>query len=145
MKKIIYQNVGIRNKNIFSFHFQFLIIILIISFIFSNSKRHIRIISIYNSEIRLVINTPGEQDILSSSFYKEPLEVKVNGITKSSCKKKCNLEDNINNITLIFDDDINSCENMFKDLLNIKEVDLSNFDTSMDFNFVQLWNKYSIF
>ena len=87
MKKIIYQNVGIRNKNIFSFHFHFLIIILFISFIFSTSKRHIRIISIYNSEIRLVINTPGEQDILSSSFYKEPLEVKVNGITKSSCKK----------------------------------------------------------
>ena len=55
-------------------------------------------------------------------------------------QKKCNLEDNINNITIIFDDDINSCENMFKDLLNIKEVDLSNFDASKVTSMLSMFN-----
>ena len=36
----------------------------------------------FNSEIQLVINGNGLQNILSSSFYTEPSDVIVNGISK---------------------------------------------------------------
>ena len=36
----------------------------------------------------------------------------------------------INNVTIVFDEEINSTENMFYNLVNISEIDLTNFDTS---------------
>ena len=37
---------------------------------------------------------------------------------------------NFSKITLVFDEDIDSCENMFKELDNIKQINLSKFETS---------------
>ena len=54
----------------------------------------------------------------------------MNGISKSESTKEVLLENYFNNITIGFDDPIISCQNMFKDLDNIIEIDLSNFDTS---------------
>ena len=68
--------------------------------------------------------------MINNSYYKEPFQVKVNGKIKDPCKKSCYLENEINNITLVFRGEINSSENMFNDLNNIIEIDLSNFDTS---------------
>ena len=83
------------------------------------------------SEIHLVIQGIGDnQTILSEAFYKEPKNVKVNNIDKDSCKKYCELPYDINNVTLIFDDDFNSFENMFNGLINLIEIDLSDLDTS---------------
>ncbi len=54
----------------------------------------------------------------------------MNNISKKNvCSKQCELEEDINYITLIFEEEITSCENMFKHC-NIKEINLSNFDTS---------------
>ena len=47
--------------------------------------------------------------------------------------------ENGNNVTLIFNDEITSCENMFKGLSNIIEIDLSFFD------FSKVKNMYSMF
>ena len=45
-------------------------------------------------------------------------------------QKICNLDKNYNNITLIFDYQIETCNSMFDGLRNITEIDLSNFDAS---------------
>ena len=69
--------------------------------------------------------------ILSESFYEYPSQVIVNDILSKSCKKNCTMHCDLNNnVTLIFDREITSCANMFSGLKNIKEIDLSNFDTS---------------
>ena len=82
------------------------------------------------SEINLTIEGKGEQIILNELFYIEPSKVLVNGEFIDSCKKCFLLRDDINNITLIFDEEINSCENMFNNLQNMTFIDLSSFDTS---------------
>ena len=87
-------------------------------------------IKIFFSEIKLVIRGNNTQYILSKEFDFEPDQVLVNGILKSSCNKTCYLDKDLNNITIIFNNNLESCSNMFKNLNNIIEVDLSNFDTS---------------
>ena len=85
-------------------------------------------LTIYSSEIHMVIKGNGNQSILNDSFSIEPSEVFVNGIFRESCKKFCELEYEENNVTLYFNDSITSCENMFYLLENKKEIDLSKFD-----------------
>ena len=40
------------------------------------------------------------------------------------------MTNDLSNITLVFDEDIESCENMFKELENLVQIDLSKFDAS---------------
>ena len=89
-------------------------------------------ITAYKSEIHLIIksNGEGEQKILNNTFYLNPSEVIINGETKNTCGKNCALKEGLNNVTIKFNGLINSCENMFKELNNIIEIDLSNLDTS---------------
>ena len=82
------------------------------------------------SEIHLNIEEKWEQMILNVLFHAKPSKVFVNDIFIDSCKKTCQLNGEINNITLIFDEEIDSCENMFNNLQNITFIDLSGFDTS---------------
>ena len=86
-----------------------------------------------NSEIHLVIQGSGEQQLLGDYFFtyiQQPSEVLVNGVKDDSCSKTCNLVGDKNNITLKFDTQIESCYQMFYWLDNIIEIDLSNFDAS---------------
>ena len=78
----------------------------------------------------MIIQGQGNQSILNDKFYKEPNEVYVNNIKNDACKKYCELPNDLNNITLIFNEEINSCENMFNGLSNIIEIDVSYFDFS---------------
>ena len=106
----------------------FLMIFILIDLIKTKSRTNL---NYYSSKIHLVIKGSGNQKILSSDFSLEPSQVIVNGITKTdSCKKICNLDKNYNNITLIFDYQIETCNSMFDGLRNITEIDLSNFDAS---------------
>ena len=83
------------------------------------------------SKIHLVVNGTGNINILSNSFYNEPSEVIVNGVSKGeTCKKICSFEEGENNVTLIFEEQINSLKNIFSGCENIKEIDLSEFDFS---------------
>ena len=81
------------------------------------------------SEINLTIIGNGPQQILNEAYDLEPDNVIVNGENRNDCKKSCELTENINNITLIFNADITTCENMFYGLKNIEKIDLSNFHT----------------
>ena len=58
-------------------------------------------------------------------------EILVNGVEDNSCNnKKCNLKEDISNITLRFKQPIQSLREIFRGLKNIVEADLSNFDSS---------------
>ena len=84
----------------------------------------------YKSEINLVIQGPGNFNILSDSFYLNPSNIIINGDIKPSCNKSYYLGNMLNNVTIKFDKQLESLENMFKDLNNIIEIDLSKLDTS---------------
>ena len=86
--------------------------------------------TITTSKINLIIEGKGGQNILNESFYIDPSKVLINGVEIDSCKKTCEMEKEINNITLIFEEEINSLENMFNGLNNMTFIDLSSFDTS---------------
>ena len=74
----------------------------------------VRNINNFYSEINLVIKGNGNQSLLSSRFDKEPYEVLVNGVSKRNlCKNTCILEEDTNNISLIFDMEIDFCDFMF--------------------------------
>ena len=66
-----------------------------------------------SSEIYLVINGTGNQTLMNNSFYLQPSKVYVNGIYRESCKTFCELEQEENNVTLIFNETLNTCEMMF--------------------------------
>ena len=87
-----------------------------------------------SSNISLVIEGQGiEQNIISDLFNIIPSKVFVNEKDKGACKK-CKLENGLNNVSIIFDNEINTCAYMFSYLNNIKEIDLSNFNTSLVIN-----------
>ena len=131
MEKKIKDNIKLRNKIIEYIYIYFLLNIMLLLSSLSVQKKQCRKLSIYNSEVYLTIYGSGVQNLLSNDFYANPSDVIVNGISKKDvCNKICELEGDVNKITLVFEDEINSCENMFKHSSNIKEIDLSNFDTS---------------
>ena len=108
--------------------FSFLLKIVLVNLI---SVKNIRNLNNYISEIHLVIKGKGTQNILNNYFNKNPSEVIVNGISKANaCQKTCDLDEDINNVTIKFEEQIKSCSFMFLNLKNIIEIDLSNFDAS---------------
>ena len=111
--------------------------------IFAISLKKLILKTIYNlsyfSKIHIVVKGSGERKLLYDNFDIEPFEVLVNDIKDDSCKKTCNLPKEINNVTLRFNREINSCYRMFKNLINIIEIDLSNFD------FSKVANMYAMF
>ena len=113
-----------RNYNNFSFLLIFIYLFICINI----SSEHLRKLINLSSEIHLVINGNGNQNIINNTFYLEPSEVYVNGIYKHTCKKFCEMDNEINNVKLIFNKNIESCENMFYGSENITEIDFSNFD-----------------
>ena len=121
------QNLG-KKYPFFSTYYLFMLINLI--FVEIVNSDDLRILIHYDSEIHLIIQGNGNQNILNNDFIYEPSEVIVNGYSNNSCKKKCYFLENINNITLKFSEQIDSLECMFKGLENILEIDLSNFDVS---------------
>ena len=103
-----------------------------------------RKINNFYSEIFLVIKGNGNQKLLYNYFNILPSEVLVNGISKvNSCTKTCFLEGDENNITLIFNQEIKSCYNMFRNCKNITYIDLSNFDASNVTNMESMFDSCS--
>ena len=116
----------------FSICFCYILVLLLKnSYVYLFNIKNLRNLISHNSEIYLIVQGNETQNILSNDFYIEPSEVYVNGVQDISCKKTCYLTEDENNITLNFSSQLISFENMFLNLDNIIEVDLSNFDTSL--------------
>ena len=60
-----------------------------------------RLINNYDSEIHLIINGNGEENIFNDDFQYEPSEVIVNGYLNNLCHKTCYFSENLNK-TVIF-------------------------------------------
>ena len=78
----------------------------------------------------MIIHGEGSLNILNSGFNSEPSEVIVNGVSQPNCRKSCQFDNGLNNVTIKFNTQIESCENMFNGIKSIIEIDLSKFDAS---------------
>ena len=84
-----------------------------------------------DSWIKIKFLDNGQNRYLSSSFSYKPSLVEFNHPTNCDYISTCNVYGQKKTISLKFTDiNINSCENMFKGLINIQEIDLSEFDSS---------------
>ena len=93
----------------------------------------------YDSQITLIINGTGTQQIVNSSKYK-PYKILVNGeIQNTTDIKVYNLKKEINNVTLIWNYLMDDCLSMFDNLKNIIEADCSKFDSSKVTN---MWSMF---
>ena len=101
-----------------------------IFFVLFLSLHDSRNIYLQSSEVNLIIKGPGTQNILYEWFYLDPSEIIVNGESRPLCKKSCEFYNDLNNVTIKFDEEIKTFENMFNGSANIIEIDLSKLDTS---------------
>ena len=94
----------------------------------------------FYSEITITIKGSGTQQILSNysdfcsfrtvHFNNLPQKIYVNGIIHENGKFVYNLVEEINNVTMIWNDELTDCSGMFYGLSNIIEIDFSKFDGS---------------
>ena len=117
--------------------------LLYISFVLLISVYSLGNFTEHKSEINLIIQGLGNLNILSDSFYLNPSEVIINGDLKPSCNKSCYLGNILINVTIKFDKQLESLENMFKSLNKIIEIDLSNLDTSKVTNMASMFKQCS--
>ena len=79
-----------------------------------------------SSTIKIVIEGPGTKKVLGSNFDYSPDLVYINSIQKSTDNSnEYYLNETINIVVLTFFQELDSCANMFYDLKDIKEIDLS--------------------
>ena len=85
-----------------------------------------------SNEITITIRGSGDQKLLSDEYQNQlPNEIILYGNTQDFENKIINLNQDINNITLKWNENIlTNCSAMFKDLINIIEFDFSQFDCS---------------
>ena len=82
-------------------------------------------------EINITIKGTGEQKILNEESINQPNHILINGILQNYTGYYVyNLIENINIISIRWDNKLTSCNYMFHSLNNIIEFDFSNFDTS---------------
>ena len=126
-KKYIYKiNLNKSYKFLIKTLSKYLLIIYIFLTLFSISKEQ--------NEINLVIMGQGNQNVLAEYYdinSLSPFEIFVGGNLIASNEKVCNFENELNHVTIRSNNPVSSCENMFTDLTNIIEIDLSNFDTPL--------------
>ena len=129
-------------KKLTNFFVLFGILLKIVS-VNLKSLINLRRLNNYYSEIYLIVQGRGSQELLYKNYVVEPSEVIINGVKNNSCKKTCYLTEDKNNITLRFNNQIKTCYYMFYSLKNITEVDLSNFDASKVLNFTYMFGNCS--
>ena len=121
--------------NFFHFHWNALIrlfFIIIFPHIYS-TKNNLYLLTKLNSktEIIITIKGSGPQNILSNKYNKTlPDIILVNG-KQEEPKKIVNMTEKENNVTMIWNSQITSCEQMFAFCNNLKMINFVDFDTSL--------------
>ena len=82
------------------------------------------------SKITVVIRGNGTKNILANKTGILPIEVYINNNKKNIINKSYLLEKEENIIDLTFDNSITNCSYMFSDLIDVIEIDLSQFDST---------------
>ena len=103
-------------------------IIIFISLLIPNNN----IIEFNSFYIKIKIQGIGESNTFSSSFNRNyyPNIIYINDIQNYDINYIYYFTEIINNVTLLWNNTINNCKNMFNGCSNITEIDLSNFDSS---------------
>ena len=128
MKNVLKRENNLKKINRMNFKYTFIILLIQIFFVKAN-KSKLRNIN-YDSYIIISIKGNGTQSILYKYFIK-PNQIIINGIPQNYKDTYVyNLTKEDNNITIIWDHQLNTSFKMFCGLSNIKIIDLSNFDTS---------------
>ena len=117
MKEIICNVIRLKGNNFFLSHMNHFIFLLkyifFLSFIITTEEK-LRYLINFSWEIKLVILGRGNQGFISDSYNNlEPSEVIINGISRASCKKFCEMDFEKNNVILNFNAPVTSTENMF--------------------------------
>ena len=129
--KILNFNNKFTFKNYTKRSFIFLNFFLIINIIFPILSKKIKQRNlVFDSMIIMKINYPGDQEIIYENFYPKPNKIYVNNELKYLTDNKINLNTQ-DIIKLIWTDQLTTCHNMFANLTNILEIDLSDFDFSL--------------
>ena len=84
------------------------------------------------NEISIVIKEIGTQGILNRMFKIMPNKICINDEWYNTTNKYqvYNLTNETNKIIMKWNNKLDTCENMFSGLINVTEIDFSNFDTS---------------
>ena len=90
-----------------------------------------------SSYITLKINGPGDKKIFSNSYllnlsppYTQPNEVDINKVKQESVLNHYKFNETNNIVILVFNTKVTNCNCLFYKCKDIKEIDLSHFDTS---------------
>ena len=122
-----------RNNN-YKFKYQFYYLLIYIIILFNNSESKNIKLSLINNEsiIKITFANNGKNFFINNSSIIKPSSISPEPGSKCDLSKlTCDIKHDKKTIILNFGAQrITSCESMFKDLVNIKEVDLSNFDAS---------------
>ena len=135
----IRKNMITKINNITLFIIKFLIIINLIKHINSDE------IKMKDSKISLKIKRIGKYCILGNLGYKFKginylKDVYINEIRQDTREYDYYFNQTDNFVELIWNDNLNSCENMFTDCWGIAEINLSNFDASLVTSMSRMFN-----
>ena len=139
-KRKLYKFINPKNKN-----FKLIIFIFILMYFSSCLSKEIKFKKlILFSEISLTIKGKGEQNILSEEREEKSNICKniiING-NQNNCTEEMiyNLEEEINNITIIWNNEFTSCNKLFYKLSNITYINLSRFNSSLVNNSISMFD-----
>ena len=93
-----------------------------------------------SSIVTMIIEGSGTKKVLGNGFAFSPNEVYINNENKAlESSNEYLLGNSKNNVTLIFNQDINTCANMFYNMDELLEVDLSKFISNQVTNMQQMF------
>ena len=75
-----------------------------------------------------ILGSPYGEHIFDTQYY--PNEVYINGEKQNTVNYSYEFDQEDNYVELIWNDNVNNCQNMFRQCKDITEFDFSNFDTS---------------
>ena len=116
IKKILYNNISS------------ILLFYLLLLLFPSLSKEINIL-ISSNEIIIKIKGKGNQKIIND-WNKNPSQIYINNESQSNLQNTYNLENETNEVKIVWDSPVNSCNSMFLLLVNITEVDLSKFDAS---------------
>ena len=129
-RAFLYENIQLKKR------FNNFILLIFAIFISSDflSKVFSKIAFNYlnSSIITIKITGVGTKYILNNAFPVNPLQIFIEGIHNDYVNyttREYNFVNETTTVRMIFDDNLDTCENMFKDLSYITEIDLSCFNS----------------